>query len=139
MLTIKTAWKGGLKFEGNSVFGNPVVTDGAKSVGGGEEGAKPTELLLFGLAGCTGMDVLKMLQKMRQKVTHFELEVTGRQPDDYPKPFETVEVRYIFRGENLDPRKLEQAISLSQEKYCAVSLTVERKCTVVTSYEILKD
>ncbi len=139
MLTIKTTWQGGLKFEGTGVFGNKVVTDGAKKVGGNEEGAKPTELLLFGVAGCTGMDVLKMLEKMRQKVTHFELEVTGRQPDEYPKPFEVIEIKYIFRGEDLDHKKLEQAITLSQEKYCAVSLTAAMECKVVTSYEILKD
>lgn len=139
MLTIKTAWRGGLKFEGTGVFGNPVITDGAKKVGGNEEGAKPTELLLFGVAGCTGMDVLKMLEKMRQKVTHFEIEVVGKQPDEYPKPFKDMEIRYVLRGENLDPRKIEQAISLSQEKYCAVSLTVSTACNVTTSYQILKD
>jgi len=69
MVEVKMAWAGGMKFEGTSLFGHKMVIDGPKSSGGEESGFKPTELLLYGVAGCTGIDVVRILEKQRQKLT----------------------------------------------------------------------
>lgn len=135
----KLTWTGGMKFEGTSIFGHKIATDSSKKVGGNEDGYKPTELLLFGLAGCTGMDVLKILEKQRQVVTGLEIEVIGHQQDDYPKPFHKVEVRYTARGKGLDEKKVAKAIELSESKYCTVSQTVKMACEVTTSYAVIED
>ncbi len=89
MVSVKMNWAGGMKFEGMSVFGHKIVTDGSKSAGGEESGFKPTELLFYGIAGCTGIDVVRILEKQRQQLTSLEIEVTGHQNENYPKPFHT--------------------------------------------------
>ncbi len=134
----KMKWAGGLKFEGVSAFGHKIVTDGGKKVGGEEAGYKPTELLLFSIAGCTGIDIVRVLEKMRQKVDSIDIEMTAHHADDYPKPIHTIEIRYVLKGDNLDAAKVEQAIKLSEEKYCMVSQTVEHQGTVKTSFEIME-
>jgi putative redox protein len=139
MATAKMKWTGGLKFEGTSAFGHKIATDGAKSAGGQEDGYKPTELLLYGMAGCAGIDIVRILEKQRQKLTSLEIEVTAHQNDDYPRPFHTVEVKFIARGENLDENKLAKAIELSESKYCVVSQTIANQTKVVVSHEILPD
>ena len=136
MLTTKLTWTGGLRFEGTGQFGHTIVTDGGRAVGGQESGHKPTELLLWGIAGCTGIDVVNILRKQRQELTGLEIEVTGRMTADYPKRFETIEIRYIVRGRNLDPQKVRQAVELSQGKYCSVSLTVKHETAVTTRIDI---
>lgn len=139
MMKTTMTWKGGLKFEAKGQFGHTIVTDGAKAGGGEESGHKPTELLLWGIAGCTGIDVIRILEKQRQKVTSLEIEVIGHQPDQYPKPFHKIEVKYRFTGENLDPKKVASAIELSESKYCVVSQTVKIPGEVVTSFEISEE
>ncbi len=139
MVTAKMKWTGGLKFEGRSAFGHTIVTDGARKSGGEEAGYDSTELLLFGIAGCTGIDVVHIMEKQRQRLTALEIEVVAHQDEKYPKPFHTVEVKYIARGENLDEKKLAKAIELSESKYCVVSQTVQNQGKVITSYQILPE
>jgi putative redox protein len=139
MLTAKMHWVGGLKFEGTSAFGQKIATDGAKKAGGAEDGYKPTELFLFAIAGCTGIDIIIILRKQRQEVTGVEIEVVAHQNEGHPKPFHTVEVKYTFRGKNLDSAKVARAIDLSESKYCSVSQTVEYPGKVKTSFEIVPD
>jgi putative redox protein len=134
--TAKVDWKGGIKFEGTSAFGHPLVMDGAIKAGGEESGYKPNELLLFAVAGCTGIDVVRILQKQRQKLASLEIEVIAHQSDEYPKPFHTVEVKYTAKGENLDEKKLARAVELSEEKYCVVSQTLCAETKIVTRYEV---
>jgi len=87
MVEAKLKWVGGRRFEGVSTWGFPIATDISKNSGGAESGYRPTELLMFALAGCTGVDVVNILEKMRQKITGVEVTVTGRQPESFPKPF----------------------------------------------------
>ncbi len=136
MLTAKMNWSGGIKFEGTSAFGHKIVTDGPKRAGGEESGYKPTELLLFSIASCTGVDIVNILGKMRQELTSLEIEVIGHHAEDYPKPFHTVEIKFILEGNNLDPNKVAKAIELSENKYCMVSQTVSNPGKVTTSFEI---
>ena len=136
MLTAKMNWAGGIRFEGTSAYGHKIVTDGAKGAGGEESGYKATELLLFSIAGCTGVDVVNILGKMKQELTSLKIEVIGRHAEDYPKPFHTVEIKYVLTGYDLDPSKVAKAIELSDSKYCMVSQTVSNPGKVVTSFEI---
>ncbi len=126
-----------MKFEGTSTWGHTIVADANKGVGGTEDGVGPTELLMYAVASCTGMDVVYLLKKMKQQVTVLEIEVAGHQNDDYPKPFHKIEVDYIFSGKDLDLSKLERAVELSQEKYCVVSQTVKGMANIKTSISIV--
>ncbi len=139
MVSVKMKWAGGIKFEGIGGFGHKIVTDGKKEVGGEESGFRPTELLLFGIAGCTGIDVVRILEKQRQDLSMLEIEVIGHQPEKYPKPFTRIEVKFTARGNGLNADKLSKAIELSEAKYCVVSQTVKNQGEVVTSFEILED
>ncbi|MCH9023774.1 MAG: OsmC family protein [candidate division Zixibacteria bacterium] len=133
----KMKWVGGLKFEGTSAYGHKITTDSSEKFGGKGEGYSPTELILFGLAGCTGIDVVRILEKQRQKLTDLQIEVTSHQVDEgHPRPYYAIEIKYIARGENLDENKLAQAIELSECKYCTVSQTLKEQVEVSTSYEI---
>lgn len=139
MINAKMKWAGGLKFEGTSAFGHTIVTDGAKKVGGEEAGYKPTELLLFGIASCAGVDIVRIMEKQRQSLAALEIEIVAHQEEKYPKPFHTIEVKYIARGENLDEKKLARAIELSESKYCVVSQTISNETKITSSYEIVTD
>jgi putative redox protein len=134
--SITMNWAGGLRFEGTGAFGHQIVTDVSRAGGGAESGYKPSELVLFGLAGCTGVDVVRILQKMQQQVTGIEIQVVGHQQEEYPKPFHTVEVKFIVTGIQVQPEKVAQAIALSSEKYCMVGQTIEHPGRVVTSFEV---
>jgi len=139
MLDVKMSWRGGIKFEGVNKFGHKIITDGSKKSGGEESGYLPTELLLYSIASCTGVDVVRILEKQRQRLTDLTIEVVAHQGNEYPKPFHTVEIKYIARGKDLDENKLVQAIELSESKYCSVSLTVANETKVTTSYEIISE
>ncbi len=136
MTEISMNWAGGMKFEGVCEFGHTIITDGSKKAGGTEQGAKPTEMLLYGIAGCTGIDVVRILEKQRQKLSSLRIEVKAHQQEEYPKPFHTVEIKFIATGENLNEAKLAKAIELSESKYCVVSQTIASEAKVTTSYEI---
>ena len=138
-MTASMRWKGGTQFEGKSIFGHTLTTDISAKAGGDEAGPRPTELLFWGIASCTGVDVVRILQKQRQELTGLEIVVTGEQPDDYPKPFQNIRIRYRFYGHALDPVKLQQAVELSESKYCSVSQTVRRETNISTSIEIIDD
>jgi putative redox protein len=123
-LDIHVEWQGGLKFSGESLFGLPISTDASLQAGGNEDGYKPTELLFFALAGCTGMDVVLISKKMRQEIKGLKIKVTADQREEQPKAFTKAHIEYIVTGAGLDQSKLEQAIKLSEEKYCSVGATL---------------
>jgi putative redox protein len=121
---ISMDWKGGLKFSGTSRFGHQITTDGSKQAGGKEEGYQPVELVLFGLAGCTGIDVVLIAQKMKQEISGLTINVEAEQNQDFPKFIARANLEYVFTGKELKSEMLEKAITLSQEKYCSVGTTL---------------
>jgi len=130
-------WTGGLRFEGVSKFGQTIAVDAGKENGGSEEGYSPSQLLLFAMIGCTGIDVASILTKMRQSFSALEIEAIGEHPSEYPKPFQTVRLIYHISGDNLDPAKVRRAVTLSHEKYCMVSQTVVRGAKVTWDVDII--
>ena len=113
-------WKSGLSFEGTarSGFTIPMGTD--PSVGGDDDGFRPMELILLGLAGCTGMDVVSILSKKKQELAGFEVRVEGQRAKEHPKVFTHIEIEYIVKGRKIDPVAVDRAIELSATKYCPV-------------------
>jgi putative redox protein len=99
----------------------------ASSEGGGENrGPRPKPLMLVALAGCTGMDVVSLLKKMRVNVEAFSVKVVGNVTEEHPKHFDAMHVIYEFRGKDLPMDKLVKAVTLSDEKYCGVSATLKK-------------
>jgi len=139
MVSVKMDWKGGLKFEGTSVYGHKIITDSSKKSGGEESGYAPTELMFYGIAGCTGIDVVRIMEQKRQALKELTIEVIAHQNDEYPKPFHTVEIKFIAKGDNINEKALARAIELSEKKYCVVSQTVKSEAKITTSYEIITD
>ena len=137
MMSITMDWKGKMKFEGISKFGHKIIADGPKGFGGEESGYKPTELLLYSIAGCTGIDVVRIMERMKQKLTDLSIEVIAHQQDEYPKFFHSFEIKYYAKGEDIDESKLAEAIEISHSKFCSVSQTMEERAKVTSSYEIL--
>jgi putative redox protein len=119
-MTAKVTWKGNMSFTGtaDSGFSVPVGTD--PGVGGDNDGFRPMELLAVSLAGCTGMDVISILRKKRQKVTAFEVQVHSQKAEEHPKVYTHMRIEYYFEGRNIDPAAVERAIELSTTKYCPV-------------------
>jgi putative redox protein len=111
-----------------------IVMDAVAEVGGQNKGPRPKELMLASLAGCTGMDVISILQKMRVAVESFNIEIEADLTGEHPKHYTKMHIIYNFKGNLLDPEKLKKAVELSQERYCGVS-AVYRKAMELT-YEI---
>jgi putative redox protein len=99
--------------------------------------ATPVELLLIALGSCTAVDVVSILAKKREKLTDYRVEVTGTRRDDHPRSFTKMEVRHILSGHNLSAKAVEQAIELSEEKYCSVAATLRPTVEIISSYEII--
>jgi len=117
---VNVQWLDNLGFEA-SVSGKKVIIDAVKSVGGKDRGPQPKPLLMVSLGGCTGMDVISILQKMRVEVKRFNVRVEGDLTEEHPKHFTKMKIFYEFTGNNLPIDKLEKAVNLSQERYCGVS------------------
>jgi putative redox protein len=117
---IKCTWKEEMAFEAE-INGHSLMMDADESVGGKDRGPRPKPLTLVSLAGCTGMDVISILGKMRIKPDHFDIEVGGELSEEHPKYYQKIHLDYHFHGKNLDEEKIRKAVELSQEKYCGVS------------------
>ena len=106
----------------------------------GGTGAKPVELLAIGLAGCTAFDVITVLrQKYHQKVTGYEVRVEADQAERPPQVFTAVRIHHVLTGFEIDPAAIEEAIRLSEVKYCSVGAMVKRTATFKTTYEIVEE
>lgn len=134
MATSTVRWIGGKQFLGvDSTHHAVVISTPDENVG-----MKPTELMLSALASCTAMDVVEILQKKRLALTGLEIEVNGEQDPENPWPFRKIHLLYRLHGANLDARSVEQAIRLSEEKYCSVAATLRGVAEITYSYEILE-
>ena len=126
-------WKNkGLMFEATTAHGAVDLASGLDEPG---HGVTPMELLATALGGCTAMDVVSILVKMRQPLEGLSVEVAGERADDHPKRFTSLEVVYRFKGD-LDESRVERAIALSEEKYCSVEATLRPAVPVTSRYEI---
>ena len=122
-------------FIGTSPSGHSVAID----VKGDRKSAQtPMEMLLISVAACTAADVASILEKKRQDVREYLIEITGTRADDHPRKFTAFHIHHIVRGHNVSEQGLAQAIELSDTKYCSVAATVRPTATITTSYEIVE-
>jgi putative redox protein len=133
------SWKRGLVFEGTFTSGHDIVMDSAAEHGGENAGPRPVELLLMGLAGCTGMDVIAMLQKKRLDVTGFRVLVSGERRADHPRVFEKIQVVYEVKGRGINIDGVRQAVHLSEEKYCSVSSMLRKAADISTEIRVIEE
>ncbi|MDZ7260859.1 MAG: OsmC family protein [candidate division KSB1 bacterium] len=126
----------GLSLVGKADSNHWVPMDAATKLGGLDAGARPMELVLIGLGGCTSMDVISILEKKRVPLEDFEIELEAEQAEDYPRVFTSIKMKYIFYGKNIKPADVERAIELSQTKYCSVSAMLKKVADIKVEYEI---
>ena len=132
---ITATWVEGLQFVAHAArSGTTVALDTTPAVPGMSGGTSPMEMVLLGLAGCTGMDVISILQKKRQQVTAFHLNIKGLRAAEHPRSYTHIEVEYVVRGHAISPEAVARAIELSQTKYCSVMASL--KAEIVTSFRI---
>jgi len=122
---IKIDWLENMAFK-TEVNGHELVIDASAEGGGENRGPRPKPLMLVALAGCTGMDVVSLLKKMRVEVESFSVKVVGNVTEEHPKHFDAMHVIYEFKGKDLPMDKLVKAVTLSDEKYCGVSATLKK-------------
>lgn len=138
MNTARMKWVENLKFIGDTPSGHSVVIDGPREVGGDDSAARPGELTLVALGGCTAIDVVTILQKMRVEFDSFEVVVNAEAAEEHPKVWTKLHVKYIFKGKDMDESKVKKAIDLSEERYCSVSAMLRKTAELTYEYEIIE-
>lgn len=117
---ITTTWLDKMGFEAE-INGHKIIIDADEKVGGLDRGPRPKPLMQVSLAGCTAMDVISILKKMRVEPSDFKVHVDGELTEEHPKHYKSMHIVYEFTGKDLPMEKLEKAVSLSQDRYCGVS------------------
>jgi len=130
-------WTNGLQFVATAgVSNHAIVLDGSPKVGGADTGMRPMEALLVALGGCTGMDVISILQKKRVAVTGFEVRLSGDRAEEYPKRYERIKLEFVVMGRDIPEAAVKRAIELSQTKYCGA--TASLNADVSYTYRIVE-
>ena len=137
-MNISVNWVDGMLMVGKSHSGHSITMDGPPEIGGDNLGVRPMEMLLLGVAGCTMIDVVTTLKKMRQELTHSETKVNAERADDHPKVFTDIHIQFLVKGNDLDSKKVEKAITLSAEKYCSASIMLGKTASISHDFEILE-
>ena len=137
-MNISVNWVDGMLMVGKSHSGHSITMDGPPEIGGANLGVRPMEMLLLGVAGCTMIDVVTTLKKMRQELTHCETKVNAERATDHPKVFTDIHIQFIVKGKDLDPKKVEKAITLSAEKYCSASIMLGKTASITHDFEIVE-
>lgn len=135
----KITWKSGMSFAGLADSNIEVPLDAAMEHGGRGEGVVPMEMILMGLGGCTAMDVISILEKKRQTVTSFEIQLHADRADEHPKVFTDITIEYIVKGKGIDPDAVARAIELSETKYCPGMAMLRKTANITTAYRIVEE
>ncbi|MEN8118341.1 MAG: OsmC family protein [Bacteroidota bacterium] len=133
---VNVQWLENMAFEAD-VNGHKIVLDAVDAVGGEDRGPRPKPFMLTALAGCTGMDVISILKKMRVEPDYFNVTVEGDLTEEHPKHFYKMHVIYEFKGKDLPMAKLEKAVSLSEDRYCGVSVSYKKAMQLTSEIKIL--
>jgi putative redox protein len=134
---ITTSWKGGLAFEAD-VSGHVIKMDALPEFGGQNSGPGPKKLMLVALSGCTGMDVVSILKKMRVDIDKLEIEVQGDVTDEHPKHYHKMHVIYYIHGNDLPLDKLEKAVKMSEDTYCGVRAAYAKGMEMTSEIRIIE-
>ena len=134
---VKVSWLENMAFKAE-INGHEIILDAAEQVGGENRGPRPKPLMLTALAGCTGMDVVSILKKMRVELDDFNVIVEGDLTEEHPKQFSKMHVIYEFKGKDLPLEKLKKAVSLSEERYCGVNALYKKVIEVTSEIKIIE-
>jgi putative redox protein len=138
-MATKVIWKGDMSFEGETESNHRILMDLAEKSGGHNQGPRPMELVLVSLAGCTAVDVVGILKKMRQQLEGLEVKVESERADQHPRVYKKIEIEFNLKGRNLKDESVKRAIDLSLDKYCSVKTMLEKTAEISYSYSINKD
>jgi putative redox protein len=128
----------GITFAGKANSNHWVMMDGSSKFGGSDAASGPMELVLIALGGCTGSDVVSILEKKRVRLDGFDMNIAADRTQEHPKVFSKIHIEYVFYGDDIKNNDVLKAIELSQEKYCSVSAILKKSAEVTFSYEIKK-
>lgn len=129
-------WQGEMAFEAD-VNGHKIMLDAASESGGYDKGPRPKPLMLVALAGCTGMDVVSILKKMRVEFENLRIWVEAEQTEEHPKHYSSMKIIYEFKGKDIPLDKLEKAVNLSEERYCGVNAVYKKAMPVSTEIRVI--
>lgn len=128
----------GCSFIGKAESNHWVAIDTPKETCGSDAASTPMELVLLALGSCSGSDIVSILDKKKISIKGFEINIYAERSDSYPKVFKKITLKYIFYGQNIDPKHVERAISLSEEKYCSVYAMLKPSVAISSSYKIIE-
>jgi|TARA_B110000977_G_scaffold23641_1_gene28537 putative redox protein len=137
-MNLSVNWVDGMLMVGKSHSGHSITMDGPIEIGGENLGVRPMEMLLLGVAGCTMIDVVTTLKKMRQNLTHCETKISAERADEHPKVFTDIHIHFIVQGKDLDSKKVDKAIILSAEKYCSASIMLGKTANITHDFEVIE-
>lgn len=124
-MIVKTTWNDNMEFD-SLINGHHVILDANSEVGGNDKGPRPKGLMLTALTGCTGMDVVSILKKMKVENYKFWMDADADQTDEHPKYYSKIYLTYNFVGDDLSVDKIKKAVGLSEERYCGVSFMLKK-------------
>lgn len=136
-MKVRVKWDEGKTFVGTASTGHKIVF-GNSGADGQRPGPSAMELLLMGTGGCSAYDVISILEKGRQKIDDVEIEIEADRADDHPKVFTRIHMHFIVKGRDLNPKRVEQALSLSIDKYCSASAMMAMSAKLTHDYEIIE-
>ena len=137
-MNLSVNWVDGMLMVGKSHSGHSITMDGPIEIGGENLGVRPMEMLLLGVAGCTMIDVVTTLKKMRQDLSHCETKISAERAIEHPKVFTDIHIKFIVKGKDLDSKKVDKAITLSAEKYCSASIMLGKTAKITHDFEVLE-
>ncbi len=135
-MNLSVNWVDGMLMVGKSHSGHSITMDGPIEIGGENLGVRPMEMLLLGVAGCTMIDVVTTLKKMRQDLSHCETKINAERANEHPKVFTDIHIHFIVKGKDLDSKKVDKAITLSAEKYCSASIMLGKTAKITHDFEV---
>ena len=135
-MNLSVNWVDGMLMVGKSHSGHSITMDGPTEIGGENLGVRPMEMLLLGVAGCTMIDVVTTLKKMRQDLSHCETKISAERANEHPKVFTDIHIHFIVKGKNLDSKKVDKAITLSAEKYCSASIMLGKTAKITHDFKV---
>jgi putative redox protein len=136
MPKVTVEWEGKMKFSATDESGHTITMDAPVAAGGDNTAPTPMALILMSVAGCSGIDIVSILEKMKVKIDQFDIDVEGDRVGEHPKVFSTVNVVYKLKGDELTQDKVERAVKLSVDKYCSAVHIVNKTAQMKFTYEI---
>lgn len=127
----------GITFAGKTDSNHWITMDGPENFYGSNAGIRPKELLLLSLAGCTGSDVIAILQKKKVDLKGFEINIKAEQQEEHPQVYTKIYLEFLFYGKNISEKDVERAIELSQTKYCSVTVMLQKAVEITHSFKII--